>query len=416
MTIHRQMGGRDTGWEAPEMVVRKHGSRCRSTSFSLATGARETHLFLEADVDGTFAEQLDRLVADYHRALDELGLPRYSAVFRRCLISDAANQLQAVMDSPLGRRVPRGEEAAVSVVEQPPLGAGKIALLAYHVSDGFPEDKTMLPMPGAGPQAQTLALRRESRTYLWSTQMTGTPSGQGQPCSEQQTIQVFDAYCTLLKKHDACLLDQAVRTWIFAHNVDCHYVGMVDARRELFLDKGLNPDTHYLVSTGIEGRSEDCNSLIMMDALAVGNLDPAQLVYVDCLDRLNRTDDYGVTFERSVRLEHGDRRHLYLAGTASIDAQGQVLHQGDIAGQTRRTLENIEALLTASDASMADVASMTVYLRDSADAAQVRTLLEQICPHTPYLMVRAPVCRPSWLIEIEALAITAHRNPRWPAF
>ena len=34
---------------------------------------------------------------------------------------------------------------------------------------------------------------------------------------------------------------------------------------------------------------------------------------------VNRTYEYGVTFERGTAVTYGDRRHVFIAGTASID-------------------------------------------------------------------------------------------------
>jgi 2-iminobutanoate/2-iminopropanoate deaminase len=55
---------------------------------------------------------------------------------------------------------------------------------------------------------------------------------------------------------------------------------------------------------------------------------------------------------------------IYVSGQGPVDPDtGEVV--GETAGeQTRRTLENIEAILEAADASLADVVKTTVYLDD----------------------------------------------------
>ena len=50
-------------------------------------------------------------------------------------------------------------------------------------------------------------------------------------------------------------------------------------------------------------------------------------------------------FERGTSVEYGDRRHLFISGTASIDHRGEVVHVGDVREQTRRMWENVEKLL-----------------------------------------------------------------------
>jgi enamine deaminase RidA (YjgF/YER057c/UK114 family) len=212
------------------------------------------------------------------------------------------------------------------------------------------------------------------------------------------------------------LLDNALRTWIFVQNVDMHYAGMVVARRELFATEGLTPESHYIVATGIEGQNARTQSLITFDALAMLGLEKDQLVFVDALDHLNRTDEYGVTFERSARLDHADRSHIYLAGTAAIDAEGQIVHPGDVMRQTDRTLENLSALLEAGGGSLDDVAMMIVYLRDPSDAERVVAHLDATQPGLPFVIVRASVCRSAWLVEMEGTAIVPNRDSRWPAF
>ena len=60
--------------------------------------------------------------------------------------------------------------------------------------------------------------------------------------------------------------------------------------------------------------------------------------------------------------------------------------------------------------------TMIVYLRDGADAERVTELVDRLSPTLPFTTVRAPVCRPSWLVEIEALAIVPNDDSRWPRF
>jgi enamine deaminase RidA (YjgF/YER057c/UK114 family) len=396
---------------------------CRISRFGPRGGAEEIHLFMEPDEDGCFEHQLERLTAQYHAALESLDLPRHSAVFRRCFLSDAANQVHGVMASALGLGVPAAESAAVSCIEQAPMHYRKIALLAYHVRGVEPDAKSILEIPEAGRYARTLALKRPERTLLWTTQMTsrrkassGACSVQETRCASEQTRELFSTYRDHLRAQGACLLDNALRTWVFVQNVDMHYAGMVLARREFFAAEGLTPETHYIVATGIEGQNARTQSLITFDALAMLGLEPDQIAFVDALDHLNRTDEYGVTFERSARLDHADRSHIYLAGTASIDAEGQIVHAGDVLRQTDRTLENLSALLEAGGGSLDDMAAMILYLRDPSDAERVVAHLDAVSPGLPFVTVRASVCRPAWLVEMEGMAIIPNQDSRWPAF
>ncbi|PYC76393.1 reactive intermediate/imine deaminase [Streptomyces tateyamensis] len=61
---------------------------------------------------------------------------------------------------------------------------------------------------------------------------------------------------------------------------------------------------------------------------------------------------------------------LQVSGQGPQDpATGAYLHEGDVRAQTRRTLENVKAVLTAGGASVADVVIFRVYLTTRADFA-----------------------------------------------
>src|SRR2546428_7555909 len=55
---------------------------------------------------------------------------------------------------------------------------------------------------------------------------------------------------------------------------------------------------------------------------------------------------------------------IYVAGSLATDAQGQVI-KGDVKAQTRQVLENHAATLKAAGSSLANAASVMVYLRSA---------------------------------------------------
>ena len=52
-----------------------------------------------------------------------------------------------------------------------------------------------------------------------------------------------------------------------------------------------------------------------------------------------------------------------------------------------------------------DVMQIIVYLRDLSDVSLVKSLFDKKFPHTPYIITLAPVCRPTWLVEMECIAV-----------
>ena len=212
------------------------------------------------------------------------------------------------------------------------------------------------------------------------------------------------------------LADNCVRTWFFVRDVDVNYQGVVDARREKFDSCGLTPKTHYIASTGIEGKPDRRDVFVRMDAYSVEGLSEGQQQYLYARDYLNPTYEYGVTFERGVRVDYGDRSHIFISGTASIDNRGRVVHAGDVRRQTERMWENVEALLKEAGCTFDDLGQMIVYLRDVADYTVVKGMYDERFPDTPRVFVYAPVCRPGWLIEMECMGVKSLENKEFAPY
>ena len=149
-------------------------------------------------------------------------------------------------------------------------------------------------------------------------------------------------------------------------------------------------------------RAAEHTAIVQMDALAMEGAFTQRYLYART--HLSPTYDYGVTFERGVRIDAGGHHATLISGTASIDHKGNILHEGDVTAQTRRMWENVEALLDEAGDAWSDVRMMLVYLRNREDAALVKPLFDERFPDTPKVFLHAPVCRPGWLVEMECIA------------
>lgn len=358
-------------------------------SFEPNAGVNEYHVWLHVDADGDrFESQLDRLQQAYRLLIAQY--PSAQVVMRRYVLSDIANQMPL-----LHARL--GEEGqglgAISVIGQPPLDGSKVALWVY-MAEGLEVEHL---------ENQTLT-RRNGYEHRWTTNCHSLSEG-----SYAQTADILTHYEEELAQQNLTLGENCLRTWFYIRDVDTHYHGMVVARRENFEAQQLTSQTHYIASTGIGGAPIERQSLVQMDAYAASGLLPEQQCYLHGSTHLNPTHEYGVTFERGTAITYGDRRHLLISGTASINNRGEVMHLGDIVAQTERMLENISVLLAEGGASMEDIAQSIVYLRDVADYSVVYQMLEKRLPHLPRVITLAPVCRPAWLIEMECIAIIPQR-------
>lgn len=65
---------------------------------------------------------------------------------------------------------------------------------------------------------------------------------------------------------------------------------------------------------------------------------------------------------------------LFCSGQIAIDPAVGTLIAGDVAVQTRRVMQNLEAVLAAAGATFADVVKTTIFLVDMADFAIVNPI------------------------------------------
>ncbi|WP_333816563.1 RidA family protein [Tabrizicola sp.] len=94
------------------------------------------------------------------------------------------------------------------------------------------------------------------------------------------------------------------------------------------------------------------------------------------------------------------------SGQSALDIEGKIRFPGEIAGQTRATLENLTAALAGAGAGLRDVVRMTVYLADYAEyGAMDRVFSEFFKDHPPArATLLAPIIYPELRVEIEAWA------------
>jgi enamine deaminase RidA (YjgF/YER057c/UK114 family) len=376
-------------------------------SFRGRHGGTEHFINVRACDHLTLQEQIELVEERYADGLRTLGLAEDTAVFRRIYLSDAINQAAMVRQSGLLTETP-DNPVAVSIVQQPPLPRAKIALLAYHIETDDRCVKQRL-------SPKHMLMEKNGQRHLWSTRLCA--GGHDNAVSaEAQTRIVFGDLVQALSDQGANMAENCVRTWLYVKDVDVFYQGVVDARGELFLQHGMNEDTHYIASTGIEGACAHQLDVVSMDAYSNLGLKPGQMTYLNDFDRLCATKDYNVHFERGTRVGYADRAHHFISGTASIDKTGKVVHPGNVLAQLDRALENVDALLGAGTARLDDMMHLTVYLRDPSDYASVEGHLRRVLPDMPMQILQGPVCRPEWLIEVEGIAVVDNDQPEFPAF
>lgn len=362
------------------------GARIELTSFS-AGEVIEIHAMLHIESRGElFEAQINRIQEAEKALMQSKQAAGAKTVFKRYFLSDATNQASLISNA---------DDCTVSYIQQPPLDGSKVALWIY-----LQKGTDICNMNGA------TIVTHNGYKHIWTMGITDTSAD----TSYMQTWKTLFTYIDTLKLFNATLKDNCIRTWFFVRDVDTQYGGLVKSRRECFVEQGLTQDTHYISSTGIGGTPADPKALVQMESYALTGFDPQQQRYLYAPTHLNKTYEYGVTFERGTLMQYGDRNHIYISGTASINNKGEVVHIGNINLQTARMWENVEKLLEEGDMSYEDVMQIIVYLRDSSDYQTVKKMFEEKFHNIPTVITLAPVCRPTWLIEMECIAVKKASN------
>ena len=99
---------------------------------------------------------------------------------------------------------------------------------------------------------------------------------------------------------------------------------------------------------------------------------------------------------------------LYISGQLGLDADGNLVGQGDAAAQAEQCYKNIQAIVRHFGGTMDDVVKITQYITDLAYRPLVArprdTYLGTPGPASTLVVVKG-LAAPDYLVEIEALAI-----------
>lgn len=95
------------------------------------------------------------------------------------------------------------------------------------------------------------------------------------------------------------------------------------------------------------------------------------------------------------------------AGLIALDSDGQVVGEGDVAAQVRKTLENLVVALESVGATLDDVIKTTLYLADMGDYRAMNEVYNEFFESSmpARATVQAALVLPSLLFEMDAIAV-----------
>ena len=262
----------------------------------------------------------------------------------------------------------------------------------------------------------------------------------GQIVPETSATGVYDRSLNAFERMDRMLagqgihFSQVIRTWLYLGDIigpegeTQRYKELNRARSSFFRDirfaAAKTPPAFngavYPASTGIGTNDTDvamsCIALATErdDIIGVPLENPLQ---TSAFDYSARYSPASPKFARAMALSCGPYATIFVSGTASI-TNSETRYVGDVEGQTRQTLDNIEALISEDNlrshgmpglgTPLDGLALVRVYIKRPEDYDKTRAVCEGLLGELPTIYAVADVCRPELLVEIEAIAFS-HR-------
>ncbi len=114
---------------------------------------------------------------------------------------------------------------------------------------------------------------------------------------------------------------------------------------------------------------------LVRTAMLVAGLILAQCAFAQEHRAVNLSNAKGLPFSDGIVAGNT----LYVAGQQGLDASGKLL-PGGITAETKGALQNVEKVIKAAGFQMKDIVSVTVYLADIHDFADMNTVYRSIMP------------------------------------
>jgi 2-iminobutanoate/2-iminopropanoate deaminase len=99
---------------------------------------------------------------------------------------------------------------------------------------------------------------------------------------------------------------------------------------------------------------------------------------------------------------------VFVSGQIPIDpASGQLIEDKSIAAQSRRVLQNLQAIVTAAGGSLEDVVKTTVYLKNMSEFAEMNAVYAEFFRSSPPARATVEVARlpRDVSIEVDCIAV-----------
>lgn len=356
------------------------------------------HYHIYTTKAASFEEMVDDLLAQ---------LPRNERILRLAFFGMPADNKQYVSRRILLRERIRkyydNHEPVLSYVSQPPLDAKLI--LEVHSYSPDADDHLVYRHSGGFPY---VLLENKEGRFLFAGGFHGDVINFG---IGQQSNEIFHLAGNILKR-EGFPVNSIIRQWNYIEQItryegaDQHYQLFNNARSDFYSKADWK--NGYPAATGIGTNlggvlidldaavfaSPDCFATPIDNKLQVAAHAYSEDVLIAAHHKKTTPK-----FERAKSMTFGDRKLVYISGTAAIRGEESLIGVG-LERQLHITMENIDQLTEGATLKM-----LRVYLKEKNFYEDAKRFMDDYQLDIPISYMWADVCRDELLIEIEGIAI-----------
>lgn len=291
---------------------------------------------------------------------------------------------------------------AWSIVAQPPLGKVGICL-EVHSIETAPGDRISFHRDGI---IHYVLVEGKSGKHMFADSMSESLLR----TSDVQAETIFSRIGKILKRN-GFETDMIYRQWNYVEGIvdfsedgRQHYQMLNDARSEFYSKAKWNGG--YPSATGI---GTQAGGIVVWVNASTGNEtraidNPLQIAAhaysASKMQNGGQNERTTPKFERA--RESSSPEMMFISGTAAIRGEESSVSE-DASEQTRMTIENIDALIAQATRPI-KVRTARVYVKHDDDFRSIAELCEKAYNVADIMYVKADICRPELLVEIEAIA------------
>lgn len=303
------------------------------------------------------------------------------------------------------------------IIPQPPLGISNIAFEFALISD-IKNKEIKIKKTG---QIEYFVIQATNYTQVI---VCGLGSEKEITDISSQSIDAFEQMYNILKS-EKMNFSHVFRQWNYLENIVCysdsnqHYQIFNDVRSAFYNNSDFMYGYPAATGIGIETGG------VIIDFMSIrGNNNVSIIPVTSPVQRnahqyskevlahsLNKTNETTPKFERAKAIIIDNSCYVYVSGTAAIKGEFS-FDSNDAAIQTSITIESIKQLITKENLKKHNINSHSfeikpcyfrVYIKNPSDYLKVKSVCDKYFGNTQIIFLKADICRPELLVEIEGI-------------